>query len=191
VDRPLHKKVLVVDVETTGLDPTKHACIEIGAVLLDEVLNPIDDYSSLIAPWEGAKIDKKSMAIHNITLKELKGARDFRSVVGEFHNRFCSGPSIPVLAGWNVWFDVAFLRILYDKTEIKWPFSHRFLDVQAIVLFFSRLEGPSLEKTVKSLLGEKQTHRAIDDARQTGKVLQHLAGKYLSTEQLSRNQRHR
>ena len=182
MDLRLHRKVLVIDVEATGLDPVKNACIEVGAVLLDETLEPIDDYSSLIAPWEGAEFNKESMAVHKISMKELKEARDFHAVIGEFHKRFCSGPSIPVLAGWNVWFDVAFLRALYDKTEIQWPFSHRFLDVQAIVLFFSRLDSPSLEKTVKSLLGEKQTHRAIDDARQTGKVLQHLSGKYLSAE---------
>ena len=178
----LHRKVLVIDVEATGLDPVKNACIEVGAVLLDETLEPIDDYSSLIAPWEGAQIDPKAMAVHNISLKELRKARDVRSVVEEFHARFCSDSSVPIIAGWNVWFDVAFLRALYDRTEIKWPFSHRFLDVQAIVLFFSRLDGPSLEKTVQSLLGEKQTHRAINDARQTGKVLQHLAEKHLPVE---------
>jgi DNA polymerase III epsilon subunit-like protein len=182
VDLRLHRKVLVIDVEATGLDPVKNACIEVGAVLLDETLEPIDDYSSLIAPWEGAEFNKESMAVHNISMKELKEARDFHVVIGEFHKRFCSDSTMPMLAGWNVWFDVAFMRALYDRTEIKWPFSHRFLDVQAIVLFFSRLHGPSLEKTVRSLLGEKQTHRAIDDARQTGKVLQNLAGKYLFTE---------
>ena len=179
MDLRLHRKVLVIDVEATGLDPAKNACIEVGAVLLDETLEPIDDYSSLIAPWEGAEFNKESMAVHGISMKELKQAPNFHAVIGEFHKRFCSDSPIPTLAGWNVWFDVAFMRVLYDKIGMRWPFSYHFLDIQSIVLFYSRFHNPSLEQTVRSLLGEKQTHRAIDDARQTGKVLQHLAKEHL------------
>ena len=180
MNQVFRNKVLVFDVECTGLDPVKNALIEIGAVLLDERLNPIDDYSTLIAPWEGAEINPEAMAVHKIKLEKLQAARGFQTVVKEFHKRFGSGDPLPVLAGWNVWFDVAFLRALYEKTELEWPFSHRFLDIQAIILFFSRLKGASLEETVKSIvgIGETQSHRAIDDARQTVKVLQHLAEKH-------------
>ncbi len=163
-------KVLVIDVEATGLDPARHACIEIGAVLLDEGLNSTDEFSSLLAPWEGAEIAEESMAIHKIDLEKLRAARDFKSVISEFHQRFCTDPSIPTLAGWNVWFDAAFLRQLYDRAGIKWPFGHRYLDIQSVVSFYSGFRGVSLEDTVKSLTGEVQTHRAIEDTRQTANL---------------------
>lgn len=177
-----HNKVLVFDVETTGLDPTKHACIEIGAVLLDETLRPIDEYSSLMAPWKGAELMKKSQEIHKIPENEFKQARPLEVVVREFHNRFGSRQPVPILAGWNVWFDVAFLRVLYEKEGIEWPFSFHFLDIQAIILFFHKMKRSSLHKTVQAMLTETQTHRAIDDARQTAKVLSLLGEQHLNNE---------
>lgn len=175
-----HNKVLVFDLETTGLDPARNACIEIGAVLLDESLRPIDEYSSLAAPWEGAEIVPKSMAVNRISRDELESARDIGTVVGEFHQKFGSAKPLPWLAGWNVWFDVAFLKAHYERTGVTWPFSYHFLDVQSLILFQSKFRGASLSGTVQSMLGDKQTHRAIDDARQTARVLTLLGEKYLS-----------
>jgi DNA polymerase III epsilon subunit-like protein len=174
------KKVLVIDVETTGLDPAKHACIEIGAILLDEALNPVDEFSSLIAPMAGTEVNEESMAVNRIRMEDLRSAPDYQTVIGEFNHRFCSNQSIPTIAGWNVWFDMAFMRILFERVGMKWPFGHRFLDLQSVAQFFSGFRGVSLEETVQSLLGEKQTHRAIDDTRHTVKVFQHLAKQHLS-----------
>ena len=135
-------KVLVIDVETTGLDPQKHACIEIGAVLLDESLNPIDEFSSLLAPWEGAEIVKESMAVNKISQKELSAAKGFESVLQEFHQQFGTGMPLPWLAGWNVWFDIAFLQNHYRKAQLKWPFSFKSLDIQSLIRIFSVLRFP-------------------------------------------------
>ena len=175
-----NNEVLVFDVEATGLDPVKNACIEIGAVLLDKDLNMVNEFSTLVAPWPGAEIVKESMAVHKISLEELNRGPDFRTAVGEFHERYGTKKPLPILAGWNVWFDVFFVRALYDKAGIKWPFSHHFLDIQSVELFMGALKVVSLENTVKSMVvGDLQTHRAIDDARQTAKVLQVLAQRHL------------
>jgi len=176
-----NQKVLVIDVESTGLDPTKHSCIEIGAVLMDEELNIVDEYSSLIAPIPGTEVNPESMAVNKISMEELKTAPDYKTVIEEFHKRFGEGGSIPTISGWNVWFDVAFLRGLYEKMGRQWPFGHRFLDLQSVAQFFSGFQGVSLEKLVDSLLQEKQTHRAIDDTRHTAKVLKYFVEKYLKS----------
>ena len=31
----MNKQILIIDVETTGLDPSVHACVELAAILLD------------------------------------------------------------------------------------------------------------------------------------------------------------
>jgi DNA polymerase III epsilon subunit-like protein len=174
-----HNKVLVFDLETTGLDPARHAVIEIGAVLLDENLLPIEEYSSLVSPWDGAEIMPESMAVNRISMEELRGAPDFRAVTAEFHRKFGAADPLPWLAGWNVWFDVAFLKAHYERAGMRWPFPHHFLDVQSLILFRSRFRGASLSATVRSMLGEKQTHRAIDDARQTARVLTLLGDEFI------------
>jgi DNA polymerase III alpha subunit (gram-positive type) len=122
-----------------------------------------------------------SMAVNKISMEELKTAPDFKIVIEEFHKRFCEGGSIPTILGWNVWFDVAFLRGLYEKMGKPWPFGHRFLDLQSVAQFFSGFQGVSLEKLVDSLLKEKPTHRAIDDTRHTAKVFKIFAEKYLTS----------
>jgi DNA polymerase-3 subunit epsilon len=43
------KRILILDTETTGLDPTRDACIEVAAVLFDlEHASTIESYASLI-----------------------------------------------------------------------------------------------------------------------------------------------
>ncbi len=175
----LRRRVLIVDVETTGLDPVRHACIEVGAVLLKEDLTILEEFSSLVAPWEGAEVSDDALGVSKISLQELGQARDIAEVIREFHECFCSDNSTPLLAGWNVWFDAAFLRKGYQRAGFVWPFSHRMLDVQSIVLFFARLHAISQEQVIESYLGEKQRHRALNDARHTAQVFRIFAEKYL------------
>lgn len=184
MDSKMNNRVLVVDVEATGLDPSRHSLIEIGAVLLDENLKSIKEYSSLVAPLPGREINKESMAVNKISMEELKTAPDYKKVIEEFHEAFCLDPIVPTISGWNVWFDADFMRVLYDKVEKKWPFGHRFLDLQSVAQFFSGFRGVSLEKLVGHYIKEKPTHRAIDDARHTAQILRVLAEKYLPADSL-------
>jgi len=141
-------RVLVIDVETTGFDPAQYACIEIGAVLLDESLHPVQEFSSLIAPWEGAQIMEQSMKVNQISREQLQCAPFIAEVVNEFHDTFRLDEAVPLIAGWNVWFDVSFLKELYRRAQRAWPFSYRLLDVQSVVCFHSMLAGLSQEKAI-------------------------------------------
>jgi DNA polymerase III epsilon subunit-like protein len=173
-------KILVFDVETTGLDPARNAIVEIGAVLLDERLQIIDEFSRLVSPWEGAVIVQESMAVHKIKPESLKNAESVSTVITEFHERYGSVQLLPWLAGWNAWFDVAFLQSHYGRAGIAWPFSFHFLDVQSLVLFFSRFRGASLNATIRNLFGKIQSHRALDDARYTARILEIMGREHLS-----------
>src|SRR5271169_856246 len=58
---------LLVDTETTGLDPNRHACLEIGAVLLDEKLNYAPEprmFHRFIQPAPTAVIDHQALKIN-------------------------------------------------------------------------------------------------------------------------------
>lgn len=171
-------KVLVIDVETTGFDPARHACIEIGGVLLDESLRPVQEFSSLIAPWDGAQIMEQSMKVNQISEKQLQKAPVVEEVVKQFHETFRLDDVPPLIAGWNVWFDVSFLKDLYQRVQKPWPFSYRLLDVQSIVSFHSMLAGLSQEKAIETFLHEKQAHRALADARHTSRLLRLMAERY-------------
>lgn len=171
-------KVLVIDVETTGLDPASNACIEIGAVMLDESLLMMQEFSSLIAPWEGAQIVEQAMKVNQISPEQLQTAPSIEQAVKRFHETFRPDETKPVLSGWNVWFDVNFLRNLYERANQTWPFSHRLVDVQSIVSFHSQLAALSQGEIIENFLGEKQEHRALADARHTSRLLRLMAQRF-------------
>lgn len=175
----VHKNILIIDVETTGLDPVKHSCIEIGAVRLDKDLNALNEWSSLLSPWEGSEFLKEALAVHKISVQEIMESRPLDEVIKEFDKWIRSEGPTPILSGWNVWFDVAFLRDLYKRANISWPFSHHYLDVQSLMFFFSGIQELPLNEAVQRWIGEKQTHRALDDAKHTAQILRLLATKHL------------
>jgi DNA polymerase III epsilon subunit-like protein len=170
--------ILLIDVETTGIDPLKHACIEIGAILLDRDLNPITEYTTFICPWQGAEIQPEAMAVNQITQAQIDTAPPLQEVVERFHCIFQPDARKLLLGGWNVWFDAGFLRALYTRANIKWPFRARLLDLQSIVTFHSQITPQSQADAAKRFLSEGQTHRALDDVRQSAKILNIFADKY-------------
>ena len=172
-------RILVLDVETTGFDPAQHACIEIGAVLLDETLSQISEFGSLVAPWDGAKTMPGAMLVNKIALNDLMTAPSVFEAVNNFNNFVSADETLPLVAGWNIWFDVAFVKSLYQRASVTWPFKHRLLDVQSIVSFHLQMEAVSQEKAISDILGEKQLHRALTDAKHTSRLLKHMANKFL------------
>ena len=85
---PILSDILVIDVETTGLDPAKHACIDLGAVLLDRWLNPVAEYSSLVAPWEGAEIVPEALHVNQISPSAMNSAPKITEVIDKFNKTF-------------------------------------------------------------------------------------------------------
>jgi len=168
---PAARRALVIDVETTGLDPARHACIELGAVLLDEELETVWEFSSLICPEPGAEVCAEALGVSGITLAEALAAEPAAAVVRRFEDLVAQETAPLVLAGWNVWFDVSFLKVLYQQAGLSWRFGHRFLDVQSIVSFFFDFREAPQARTVEKYLSEVQSHRATADARQTAKLL--------------------
>jgi DNA polymerase III epsilon subunit-like protein len=174
------QKLLIIDVETTGFDPKKNTCVEIGAVLLDESLREIQEFTSLIALPEGAQIDDGAMKINRIRPTDLADAAPEKEVVERFHRVFRLDEVVPLLGGWNVWFDVSFVRQLYRKAQRPWPFVHRLIDVQSIISFHNSLEGLSQDQAIRRFLAERQEHRALPDARHTARLFRLFALQYSS-----------
>lgn len=175
------QNILVIDVETTGLNPSRHACIEVGAVLLNTELVPIGEFTSMVAPWAGAEIVERALAVSGISRDAFLNARRFSEVIEDFDITFCKKGEMPIIAGWNVWFDVSFIRNLYERANLAWPFGHRFVDVQSVSAFFSKIHPSSQEKAIRDLLGETQCHRALADAKHTARILRWMAEKYLQS----------
>ena len=119
------KKALYLDVETTGLNPYKHDVIQIAALV--EINGEVkEEFEAKLAPFDYAAIDPKALGIHGYTVDALKTFPHPREVHGSFcsllsryidkfnrSDKFC-----PV--GYNVRFDVDFMKNFFDKCGDKY-----------------------------------------------------------------------
>jgi DNA polymerase III epsilon subunit-like protein len=122
--RELERKILWVDLETTGTNPEKHAIIQIAA-LVDSGNEILGKFNQELAPHEGALITAEALVIQNTTVADIKNRPDPRVVYHtflEFMEAFIDKFNYKdkfVIAGYNVSFDVQFLRSFFTRQGDK------------------------------------------------------------------------
>ncbi len=184
-----HYYPVIVDCEMSGIDPKKHALLEVAYVTLayqDGILQIADKETFHLMPFEGAAFDPESMKIHQIepdhpfrfaqsekeSLQALNAVIDARVQQGKFRRA--------VLVGHNAWFDLAFLNEAYQRQNIKSPF-HRFtsFDTATLGAFFSR-ETVLAKALSRSHIpyNPKEAHGALYDAEQTALLFCHYWNKF-------------
>ena len=164
---PFEQVNVALDLETTGLDSSRHAIMEIGAVRFrgDEV---IETYQTLVNP--GQAIPEFIQRLTHISPQQVKRAPFFSSVSSEIEDFLGADP----IVGHNISFDIGFL----EKNGIKLnnP-SYDTWDLASV--FMPRSRQYSLKYlTTHFGVEHKDAHRALADAMATKNVfvkLLHLA----------------
>lgn len=186
-------KVLWLDVETTGLEPSKNAVIQIGAVY-EEKGQIVDSFSSYVKPHVGAMISKQALEVNNITPEMMKDFPCATQVCAEFIS-FLKKHCIPdyaksklLIAGYNINFDIGFMHSFFkiNSTDSYSRYFTRFgIDVGSKLLeciatdAISRPESFSLESVCKHVgLSEYHAHEAVSDAIATRQLYHKLIELY-------------
>ena len=155
---------VVLDFETTGLNPNMDEIIEIGAVRLEHG-REVGEFSQLIDP--GRAIPEKVVELTGINAAMLAGQPTLAEVFPKFA-KFLEGA---VLVAHNASFDMAFLRRAFQRfgRELDAPI----LDTLALARnAYKELRNHKLGTVCKHLdVSLKNAHRAVHDARATGLVL--------------------
>ena len=155
---------VVLDFETTGLNPNMDEIIEIGAVRLEHG-KEVGEFSQLIDP--GRAIPEKVVELTGINSAMLAGQPTLAEVFPKFAE-FLEGA---VLVAHNASFDMAFLRRAFQRfgRELDAPI----LDTLALARnAYKELRNHKLGTVCKHLdISLKNAHRAVHDARATGLVL--------------------
>lgn len=183
--------MIVVDVETTGLDPARHSIVSIGAV---EFLSrdPVRHIYLECQPWYGAEISDEALAVNGFTREQLQAPDRWphQYAIHDFHDWAMECQS-RVLAGQHIVFDFAFLKASYEEANRHeiWPFGRRTVDLHAVAYchFLADLEqdiplhvdGTSALglDTILSRLGmppEPKPHNALNGARLAAEAFRRL-----------------
>ena len=155
---------VVIDVETTGLQPENSSIIELAALKINNG-NIVDTYETLVN--HGKNVSKEITKINGITTEMLKGKPSIEKVLPEYLLFIGNNP----VMGHNIAFDVKF--ILFNSIKCGLSFDPPYV---VDTLLLSRIAWPELENhklpTLVDYLGiqNQGRHRALADADSTYKL---------------------
>ena len=166
------KPIVVVDVETTGVDPNTDTVIQIAACKLNSRAPQHSAFMTYVRPE--SPISPAAQAIHGLTERHLDSAPSITEAIRKFNEYVQPGA---LLCGHNIAFDAAFIRASYAAAGIDYPFDYHLLDVWSVAFFLLESQGIKLRPLDLSALCEfygisrGDTHDALEDALATAAIL--------------------
>ncbi|MFY7697772.1 MAG: ribonuclease T [Legionella sp.] len=173
---------VVVDVETSGINPTQNAILEASIVLIDintdHLFVPGKSYFEHVIPFENAVLDQESLAFNQIDpFQPLRFALDERTALERLFTPITRALKEyqcqrAVLVGHNAWFDLLFIKEAILRTGLSSPF-HAFTCFDTATLAGLAYGQTVLAKAVKAAgisFDLKEAHSAIYDAQKTAEL---------------------
>ncbi len=199
-DDKIHTKIMkqrfrgflpvVVDVETAGIDPNKHALLEICAVLIDVDakghFTPGECFFEHVLPYEGSELDAKSLAFNQIDpYQPLRFALEEKLALSQWLTPIHRALKTydcqrAVLVGHNAWFDLLFIKAAIERTKLISPF-HAFTCFDTATLAGLAYGQTVLSKAVLAAgieFDAQEAHSAIYDAKKTSELFCAILNKW-------------
>lgn len=180
--------MIVVDCEMSGLEPTLHSIVSMGAVDLD---NPSRQIYEECRVWDGAKIEDEALAVNGFTREQITDAskQSEADVVHKFI-AFSEGMADTTLAGQNVFTDMYFLQNAAKRAgHTVWPFAHRIIDIHTLCFehMLKRGVNPPIDSVKRhsalnleavavycGMPEEPKPHNALTGAKYSAEVISRL-----------------
>ena len=167
-------QLVVLDTETTGLDPERDRIIDIGAVRLGPDLEIRDRFVTLVDP--GVPIPLFITRLGGIADADVRGAPAFPEAFAAL--REFAGDA--VLVGHNVGFDRDHLAAGARRAGLP-PLANAWFDtLEAALLLYPELDRHALAVLAAEFRIERQAHRALPDAETAADVLRRLCARAAS-----------
>ncbi|TAG73917.1 MAG: 3'-5' exonuclease [Burkholderiales bacterium] len=168
---------IALDLETTGLDPTRDRIVEIGAIAIHLGDIVLHDYFHRVLSGSGT-ISAENRIVHGVTaLEQYDGA-----ALADALESLIAWVGDSPFVGFFTEFDVKFLRTAIasqtNKAAAK-SFAANHIDVQRIApALFPEVKAKSLGEWSKAMKSPiKKQHRALADALATAHLLQRILAK--------------
>lgn len=158
----LSNNIIVLDIETSGVDSDKNSILSIGAISWDGK----EKFYGECAPFEGAEITDRALEINGFTKEYIVNQQSLQNLMTQYSNWTNQFGDKYILAGHQIGsFDMQFLNKSAARTGVKLFHSYKSLDLHSISYF---LFGESLTLHEIALkLGiepEKEPHNALNGA---------------------------
>ncbi len=179
-------KMIIVDVETGGLDPERDALLSIAAI----DAQTRDEFYSLIRAPESLHISDDALRANGFERKACySDERESELVVVDKFVEWLSMRDPAIIAGCNVKFDIAFINAAFKRSDIedRQMLGHRSFDLQTLALVAHLLlvidlpvkhELPSMSlDSILLVVGLSRlgaVHNALEDAKLTLQAIEML-----------------
>ena len=191
------KKVLWLDVETTGLDCRKHGLREVGFIIeIDGV--EVDKGVFKINPFtyttKDVEIDDYALEISKVSIEDLKSYDRVSYCFKELMKKLVKYVNVNdkndcfVIAGYNTAFDIGFIKEWFKEMGLldsyKDLFHYKSLDVFSIVFALRHIglnsaENDKLETMCNYFDIEIEAHNALSDIEATKKLYELICEKFI------------
>ena len=123
--------MIVLDVETSGIVPRKHAILSLGAIDFNEPSNQFYDECYV---FDGAHIDDEALAVNGFSRAEATDSskKTEEELVRGFIAWALDKPRDLTLAGQNPSFDRDFVAAACERAGIAFPFPFRTIDTHSL-----------------------------------------------------------
>ncbi len=157
IDKKQLKGYVVLDLETTGLDPLRDSIIEIGAI---KVSKTVEEYSCLIR-FDG-NLTETIRNLTGINETDLKNGEDLEKAIIDLLDFIGN----EVILGYNIGFDIKFLNVALKKLGYG-HIENKTYDVMKFVkqdkMFLKNYKLETVKKEYE--IHVEESHRALADAK--------------------------
>ena len=165
--------MIVVDIETTGMEPEKNSLLSIGAL---DFRNPGNTFYGECRVDEGASVSNIALKINGFTREQINDPKkpSSRELLRDFL-RWMRPIRDKTIAGDNIWFDTGFLQENFRRMNVRWPFRPKSIELHEMS---DVLEGlPWSLDAVLYMVGippREKAHNALDDAELTAEAISRI-----------------
>jgi DNA polymerase III epsilon subunit-like protein len=134
--------MIVVDMESSGLEPQLHSLVSVGAV---DFNNPSNQFYMECRIWDGARVEDEALAINGFTREQItdsskKSDKELIEAFLEWVNT-CKTCKEHTIVGQNPSADRDFLKYTAHRYHINWQMAHRIIDLHSIAYFHMLKRG--------------------------------------------------
>lgn len=174
----------VIDTETTGLDPEKHALVQVAFGLKSDLRNKhFDEVAEFKMTYGRYYVDSRALEVNGLTIEDLDKWPDRETSITAMQDWIADkvtmyGKLRPI--GHNYKFDEGFLIQVCGVAGYAAQFSRDFLDTKVIALFVDEAKGRTKNSySLDSLrnyyhISRAGNHEAMKDIRDTAEILRKL-----------------